>query len=65
MWKESIENPDKFWGAVADELFWFKKWDKVNEEDFAKLLDEYALLLEFLVNLFAWFNRVEEHEICL
>jgi acetyl-CoA synthetase len=34
MWKESIQNPDKFWGGVASELFWFKKWDKVNEEDF-------------------------------
>ena len=34
MWKESIENPEKFWGKVASELFWFKKWDKVNVEDF-------------------------------
>jgi acetyl-CoA synthetase len=34
MWKESVENPEKFWGNVASELFWFKKWDKVNEEDF-------------------------------
>ena len=31
MWKESIENPDKFWGDVASELFWFKKWSKVNK----------------------------------
>jgi acetyl-CoA synthetase len=36
MWKESIENPEKFWGAIAEELFWFKKWDKVNQENFAK-----------------------------
>jgi acetyl-CoA synthetase len=36
MWKESVENPEKFWGGVADELSWFKKWDKVNQEDFAK-----------------------------
>ncbi len=34
MWKESVENPEKFWGKVASELFWFKKWDKVNVEDF-------------------------------
>jgi acetyl-CoA synthetase len=34
LWKESIENPDRFWGDAASELFWFKKWDKVNEEDF-------------------------------
>ena len=36
MWKESIENPEKFWGGVANDLFWFKKWDKVNQENFAK-----------------------------
>jgi acetyl-CoA synthetase len=34
MWKESIENPEKFWGNIASELFWFKKWTKVNQEDF-------------------------------
>ncbi len=34
MWKESIENPEKFWGGIASELYWFKKWDKVNVEDF-------------------------------
>ena len=34
MWKESIENPDRFWGKAASELFWFQKWFKVNEDDF-------------------------------
>jgi len=36
MWKESVENPEKFWGGVANDLFWFKKWDTVNQENFAK-----------------------------
>ncbi len=36
MWKESIENPEKFWGGIANDLFWFKKWDTVNQENFAK-----------------------------
>ncbi len=36
MWKESVENPETFWGGIANELFWFKKWDKVNQENFAK-----------------------------
>ncbi len=31
MYKESIENPEKFWGEAAGELHWFKKWDKVVE----------------------------------
>src|SRR5579862_725933 len=29
LYKESIENPDAFWGRAAGELHWFKKWDKV------------------------------------
>lgn len=30
MWRESIDNPDGFWGKVAEEqVTWFKKWDKV------------------------------------
>jgi len=34
MWKESIEDPDKFWGKLAEEyLEWYKKWDKVYEWD--------------------------------
>jgi acetyl-CoA synthetase len=31
MHKESIENPEKFWGKIAESLDWFKKWDKVWE----------------------------------
>ncbi len=29
MYRESIENPDKFWAAAAAELSWFVRWDKV------------------------------------
>lgn len=31
IWRKSIERPDEFWGEIASELFWFKKWDKVLE----------------------------------
>jgi len=31
LYKESIEQPEKFWGRVAEDLHWFKKWDKVLE----------------------------------
>ncbi len=31
MHAESIENPDKFWGEIASELHWFKKWTRVLE----------------------------------
>src|SRR2546425_7263130 len=31
LYKESIDDPEKFWGFIASELHWFKKWDKVLE----------------------------------
>src|SRR5882757_8366465 len=31
LYKESIEEPEKFWGRAAEELHWFKKWDRVLE----------------------------------
>ena len=31
LYRESIDNPEKFWGNIAGELHWFKKWDKVLE----------------------------------
>src|SRR5256712_1074858 len=33
MYRESVEQPDKFWGRIANELQWFKKWDKGLEWD--------------------------------
>jgi acetyl-CoA synthetase len=29
LYRESIQNPEKFWAGVAKELHWFKPWDKV------------------------------------
>src|SRR6267143_6222690 len=31
LYKESVEQPEKFWAGIADELHWFKKWDRVLE----------------------------------
>ncbi|MGE5111058.1 MAG: acetate--CoA ligase [Acidobacteriaceae bacterium] len=31
IYEEARDNPEKFWGAIAEELHWFKKWDKVLE----------------------------------
>jgi acetyl-CoA synthetase len=35
LYKESVEDPEKFWGEQAERIHWFKKWDKVLEEDFS------------------------------
>jgi acetyl-CoA synthetase len=37
MYKKSIEDPEGFWGEIAEKnISWFKKWDKVLEYDFNK-----------------------------
>jgi acetyl-CoA synthetase len=33
-YKKSIEQPEKFWGAIADNFTWRKKWDTVSEWNF-------------------------------
>ncbi len=32
LYKDSLENPQEFWGRCAEELEWFKKWDSVLDE---------------------------------
>lgn len=29
MYRESIKNPENFWASEANDIHWFKKWDKV------------------------------------
>ena len=36
LYRKSIDKPDEFWGEMADQLEWFKKWEKVCEWDFNK-----------------------------
>src|SRR5579884_2482633 len=31
IYRESVEQPEKFWGRIAGELHWFKHWEKVLE----------------------------------
>src|SRR4051794_24102232 len=31
LYRESIDNPEKFWGDAAGELHWFSRWNKVLE----------------------------------
>ena len=31
LYKESVEQPEKFWARAAQELHWFRKWDRVLE----------------------------------
>ncbi|MEE8434163.1 MAG: AMP-binding protein, partial [bacterium] len=36
LYQQSVEDPAGFWGEQAERITWFRKWDKVVEEDFAK-----------------------------
>jgi len=36
LYQKSINDPTEFWGDLAEQLDWFKKWDKVLEYDFNK-----------------------------
>lgn len=35
-YRESVENPEKFWEEVANDFVWHRKWDKVLHWDFHK-----------------------------
>ncbi len=30
--RESIENPEAFWGRIGEDIHWYKKWDKVLDD---------------------------------
>jgi len=32
LYRRSMEDPEGFWGEVAEQLHWFKKWDRVLDE---------------------------------
>jgi acetyl-CoA synthetase len=34
MYERSIKDPDGFWGEIANEFHWYRKWDKVRDYNF-------------------------------
>jgi acetyl-CoA synthetase len=36
LYKQSTDNPDEFWGKIAENFRWVKKWDKVCEWNFTE-----------------------------
>ena len=34
LYRESVEDPEGFWGGVADDFHWFRKWDTVRSYNF-------------------------------
>ncbi|MFC1928717.1 acetate--CoA ligase [Chloroflexota bacterium] len=36
IYQKSVDDPEGFWGELAEQLDWYKKWDKVLVEDFGE-----------------------------
>ncbi len=44
LWEESIADPDTFWAKIAEEqVTWFKKWDKVSDNNYGKSPDDHQI----------------------
>ncbi|MCD6299579.1 MAG: acetate--CoA ligase [Dehalococcoidales bacterium] len=41
IYERSVTDPEGFWGELAEQLDWYKKWDKVLVEDFANAKHEW------------------------
>jgi acetyl-CoA synthetase len=41
IYQRSLNDPEGFWGEMAEQLDWFKKWDKVLVEDFKEAKHEW------------------------
>jgi acetyl-CoA synthetase len=62
MWKESIDDPDGFWGRIAEEyVTWFKKWDKVTDFKYGKTLDDFHIRWYTGAKLNVAYNCLDRH----
>ncbi len=43
IYQRSIDDPEGFWAEMAEQLDWFKKWDKVLVEDFKEAKHEWFI----------------------
>ena len=48
MYKKSVEDPDGFWGDIAETFYWEKKWDKVR--DFNYSMSKGPVFIEWFKN---------------
>ncbi len=39
MYDRSLQDPEGFWGEIAQDFFWYKKWDRVCSYDWNKNID--------------------------
>jgi acetyl-CoA synthetase len=56
VYRQSLENPEKYWADQAEELNWFKKWEKVLDDSNPPF---YRWFVGGQLNIF--YNAVERH----
>ncbi|SDO49910.1 acetate--CoA ligase [Desulforhopalus singaporensis] len=62
MWLESVNDPERFWGSVADrEITWFKKWDKVVDYNFGTSGDDHYIKWFTNGKLNVSYNCIDRH----
>jgi acetyl-CoA synthetase len=62
MWQESIDDPDGFWGKIADEyVTWFKKWDKVFDCNYGTSADDLYIRWFTNAKLNISYNCLDRH----
>lgn len=62
MWQQSIDDPERFWGKIAEEeITWFKKWDKVVDYNYGKKAED--LYIKWYINgkLNVSYNCLDRH----
>ncbi|MBN1931538.1 MAG: acetate--CoA ligase [Desulfobacterales bacterium] len=57
MYQQSVEDPEGFWAQQAERLYWYRKWDKVLEHNFAQ--GEHAWFINGKTN--AAYNCLDRH----
>jgi acetyl-CoA synthetase len=62
MWRESIDDPDAFWGGIAHEyVTWFQKWDKVADFNYGRSADDLYIRWFTNAKLNVSYNCLDRH----
>ncbi len=62
MWQRSIDDPDGFWGEIAEEyVTWFKKWEKVADFSYGKSADDLYIRWFTKAKLNVSYNCLDRH----
>ena len=62
LWHESIDDPDGFWGKVAeDQVTWFKKWDKVADYNYGTTAEDLHIRWFTNARLNVSYNCLDRH----